>query len=75
MKNLKLSILIIALIAITAIGCKKMEEVYACNPVIDEWVKANLSPIQEMNRQDLLELDFAKRGPAYGALPVDKKYE
>ena len=27
-KNLKLSILIIALMAITAIGCKKMEEVY-----------------------------------------------
>ena len=75
MKNLKLSILIIALIAITATSCKKMETVYSCDPVIDEWVKANLSPIRQMNRQDLLELDFEKRGPAYGAFTVEQKYE
>jgi len=75
MKNLKLSILIVALVAITATSCKKMEEVYSCNPTTNEWVKENLSPIQKMNRQDLLELDFEKRIPAYRAFTLDQKYE
>jgi len=74
-KNLKLSILIIALMAITATGCKKMEEVYSCNPETNKWVKENLSPIQQMNRQDLLELEPEKRIPAYRAFTVEQKYE
>ncbi|MDR0206424.1 MAG: bacteriocin fulvocin C-related protein [Bacteroidales bacterium] len=74
-KNLKLSILVISLVAITVTGCKKFEEVYSCDSATNEWVKANLSPIQKMNRQDLLELDFDKRVPTYRAFTADQKYE
>jgi len=45
--------LLLTVTAITLTKCKKMEEVYACDPVINEWVKSNLTTIQQMNRQDL----------------------
>jgi len=64
MKNLKLSILIIALVAIVVTGCKKAEDVYSCDPKINEWVKSNSKSIEKMNRQDLLELEDDYRAPA-----------
>lgn len=73
-KNLLLSILIIALIAITATGCKKTEEIYACDPITNEWVKSNLQTIQKMNRQDLLQLDLEKQIPAFRAFSPEQKY-
>jgi hypothetical protein len=74
--HIKLSILIIVLMAIILTGCKKSEEIYySCDSTTNEWVKVNLSSIQKMNRQDLLELDFEKRIPAYRAFTTEQKYE
>ena len=74
-KNLTLLILIIALIATTVTGCKKMEEIYACDPVTNEWVKSNLQTIQQMNRQDLLQLEQEKQIPAFRAFTPEQKYD
>ena len=73
-KNLQLSILIFALIAITVTGCKKIEEVYSCDSVTNEWVKSNLKTIQQMTRQDLLQLELEKQIPAYRAFTPEQKY-
>ena len=74
-KNLLLSILIIALIAIAVIGCKKAEEVYACDSVTNEWVKSNLETIRTMNRQDLLQLEPEKQMPAFRAFTPEQRYD
>jgi len=73
-KKLQLSILIIALIAIIVASCKKDEEVYACDPATNEWVKSNLETIQQMNRQDLLQLEPEKQRPAFIAFTPEQKY-
>jgi uncharacterized protein YxeA len=66
--------LLLAFIAIAVTRCKKMEEVYACDPVINEWVKSNLRTIQQMNRQYLLQLELEKQSPAYKAFTPEQKY-
>jgi len=74
MKKLQLSILIIALLAITVTACKKNEEVYSCDSATNEWVKSNLKAIQTMNRQDLLQLEPEKQIPAFSAFTPEQKY-
>ena len=74
-KQLNLSILIIALIAITVTGCKKNEEIYACDPITNAWVKSNLETIRTMNRQDLLQLDMEKQIPAFRAFTPKQRYD
>jgi uncharacterized protein YxeA len=66
--------LLLAFIAIAVTRCKKMEEAYACDPVINEWVKSNLKTIQHMNRQDLLQLEEEKQIPAFRAFTPEQKY-
>jgi len=75
MKKIKLSILVIALLAVTVTSCDKYEKKYSCDSATNEWVKSNLKTIQKMNRQDLLELDFEKIIPAYRAFTATQKYE
>jgi hypothetical protein len=55
-------------------GCKKMEEVYSCDPVTNEWVKSNLKTIRTMNRQDMLQLEPEKQMGAFVAFTPEQKY-
>ncbi|MEQ2544029.1 bacteriocin fulvocin C-related protein [Alistipes intestinihominis] len=56
-------------------ACQNEQLYYSCDPIKDQWVKANLEEIGNMTCGEWLDLNIDYAKPAYAALKPDTRYE
>jgi hypothetical protein len=72
--KMKKNILILCLGIFALISCSKDDEaVYSCDPQVNNWVKANKSKIDEMDRTEWLQISESKKIPSYRAFTRSQK--
>lgn len=54
------------------ISCSQ-EDIYSCDPEINDWVYSNLNDIKVMTRSEWQSLDIEKRIPSYRAFTLEQK--
>lgn len=70
---MKTLIIPIALLFLILCSCKDSNNQYSCDPTINNWVKTNISKIDEMDRKEWLQLDESKKKPAYRAFSAEQR--
>ena len=60
--------------SLTFFSCSQDEEIYSCDKGINDWVKENLIDIQQMDRNDWLQLDESVSRAAYAAFTPEQKF-
>ena len=61
--------------SLTFFSCSQDEEIYSCDKGINDWVKENLIDIQQMDRNDWLQLDEKYKTGAFIAFEPKQKQE
>ena len=73
MKRIKLFALCTVLIFV---ACEQeSESVYSCNKNVNEWAKLNITEIQQMSRQNWIELHDTLKLAAYRAFTPEQKHQ
>lgn len=63
----------LVLIIVSFCSCQQDEIIYSCDPQINDFIRSNISEIQEMSRMDFLRVDRDLQPAIFSAFTVDQK--
>ena len=77
MRRLKMTVACLLALALpfVASSCTQEEEMYSCNPEVDNWVKENKDLIRRMTRSQWCELDYQVSTASYTAFTQSQKID
>ncbi|MBQ8958915.1 MAG: bacteriocin fulvocin C-related protein [Bacteroidales bacterium] len=75
MKHLKYQLIVVFAVSILVCSCKKEDQVYSCNPTINEWVRKNKSSFQEISREQIGLLPMGLQKSVFRSLTPEKQWQ